>query len=171
MKTSLGTLGVLLAVAVTAWGCGSGDKTPTATSSVPDSRFTATSEPAEAQPVGSARESAEDAQDIVVVGRIGGSSKPFVDGVGAFTIVDSKVAFCPEEEGCPTPWDYCCSQNEVKENIALVKLVDAEGKPVTQDARELLNIKELSMVVVQGKAQRDAEGNLAIQADQVFVKP
>ncbi len=46
-------------------------------------------------------------------GRIGGSEKPFVDGLAAFTIVDLKVPYCADDEGCPTPWDYCCNQKDV----------------------------------------------------------
>lgn len=38
------------------------------------------------------------------------------------------------------------------------------------DARELLKVKELSTVVVKGKAQRDDAGNLTILASGVYVK-
>lgn len=153
-------------------GCG-GSEDPAASSAAgpgEGTAFLASSEPAGAVAVGEARKSAKDQQDVVLVGRIGGSEKPFVDGIAAFTIVDPKVPYCHEDEGCPTPWDYCCEQNQVKENIATVKVVDVKGTPVAKDARELLGVKELSVVVVQGKAQRDAEGNLSVLADQVFVK-
>ena len=38
------------------------------------------------------------------------------------------------------------------------------------DARELLKVKELSTVVVKGKAQRDDVGNLTVIASGVYVK-
>ncbi len=38
------------------------------------------------------------------------------------------------------------------------------------DARELLKVKELSTVVVKGKAKRDDAGNLTILASGVYVK-
>jgi len=41
---------------------------------------------------------------------------------------------------------------------------------VKADARELLNVKEMSTVVVKGKAQRDEAGNLTILASGVYVK-
>jgi hypothetical protein len=41
---------------------------------------------------------------------------------------------------------------------------------VKADARELLKVKELSTVVVKGKAQRDAAGNLTVVASGVFMK-
>jgi hypothetical protein len=130
----------------------------------------ASSEPAGAIPVGEARASAKDQDEVVLVGRIGGSEKPFVEGLAAFTIVDPKVPHCATEEGCPTPWDYCCAQDQVKDNVAVIKIVDGQGNPVAEDPRQLLGVKELSMVVVHGKAERDTEGNLAVLADKVFVK-
>ena len=161
----------VLAIAV---GCGESDVTQTTGDGgggAVDSRYLADTEPADAVPVGKARESVEDAQTVTLVGTIGGSSEPFVDGLAAFTIVDTKVPYCSADEGCPTPWDYCCTQAQVKDNIATVKIVDDAGKPVADDARRLLGVKELSTVVVQGKAQRDDQGNLTIAANKVFVRP
>lgn len=135
------------------------------------SPYAAESEPDGAIPVGEARENTEDGQDVTLVGLVGGSSEPFVDGLAAFTIVDPKVPYCADDEGCPTPWDYCCQTDAVKDNIATVKIVDDTGNPVAQDAREFLSVKELSTVVVTGKAQRDDQGNLTVAAKQVFVRP
>ena len=134
------------------------------------SSFVSKTEPSGAMPVGAARTEAKNDSEIVLVGHIGGSEKPFIDGIAAFTIVDPKVPYCATDEGCPTPWDYCCTQNDVKDNIAMVKLVDAEGNPVSGDAKTLLGVKELSLVVVQGKAQRDDAGNLTLLTEKVFVK-
>lgn len=133
--------------------------------------YIAATEPANAEPVGEARQNVKDGDAITLVGRIGGSAEPFVNGMAAFTIVDPEVAHCAPEEGCPTPWDYCCTQNEVKNNIATVKVVDDQGKPVGEDARQLLAVKELSLVIVTGQAKRDDQGNLTVLASKVFVKP
>ena len=151
-------------------GCNSDNAPSPAVQASPDATYVTTSEPQGAVAVGNARKEVKNVQEVVLVGRIGGSEKPFVDGIAAFTIVDAKVPHCSAEEGCATPWDYCCEQDEVKDNIAMVKVVDAQGKAVSQDARALLGVKELNMVVVRGKAQRDADGNLALLADQVYVK-
>src|SRR6056297_2394805 len=132
--------------------------------------YLAEREPEGAIPVGQARQGVKDQQPITVVGLIGGSTAPFVDGLAAFTIFRPKVPHLPAGEGCPTPWDYCCRQDEVKQNIATVKLVDANGQPVNQDARALLGVQELSTVVVEGQAQRDEAGNLSVAAERVFVK-
>ena len=68
---------------------------------------------------------------------------------------------------CAEPWDYCCAANLAK-SIVLVKVVDGSGNLVRQDARELLGVKELETVVVQGKAQRDKAGNVSIVASKIY---
>ena len=136
-----------------------------------DTRYVATYEPEGAVPVGEARTSVVDQEDLTMIGTIGGSSKPFVGGLAAFTVVDPSIPCYPPEEGCPRPWDYCCKQDQVKDNIATVKVVDENGKPVISDARDLLGVKELSTVVVQGRALRDEQGNLTVEATKVFVRP
>jgi hypothetical protein len=55
--------------------------------------------------------------------------------------------------------------------MATVKFVDANGKTIESDARQLLGLKELQSVVVKGKAQRDEAGNLTVLASGVFVQP
>ncbi len=134
-------------------------------------QYLSASEPAGALEIAEARKSAKADDKIAIVGRIGGSSEPFVDGVAAFTVVDLNVQHCSDDEGCPTPWDYCCTQDQVKDSIATVKLVDVEGKPVTDDARKLLGVKELSVVVAEGTARRDESGNLTVAATKIFVRP
>ena len=163
---------VLIVLALAAAGCQSKDSSsPTVGRSLSNSAFLAEIESAGAMPVGEARAKSEDGQDVTLIGLIGGSSKPFIDGLAAFTVVDPKVPYCAADEGCPTPWDYCCQTDAVKDNIATIKLVDESGKLVASSARDLLKVKELSTVVVQGKAKRDEQGNLTIVANQVFVRP
>ncbi len=126
--------------------------------------------PADAQGIGEARKSVTDEEDVTLVGRIGGSANPFVGGLAAFTIVDPQVKYCAPDEGCPTPWDYCCTQDQVKDNIATVKVVGQDGQPVDQDAKKLLGVKELDTVIVQGQAKRDDNGNLTVLARKVYVE-
>jgi hypothetical protein len=162
----------LFSMVLSSVGCQSKDASSENVSPLPASAsFLASSEPAGAMPVGEAREKTEDGQEVTLVGRIGGSSKPFVEGLAAFTIVDPKVPFCAPSEGCPTPWDYCCETDAVRSNIATIKILSGAGTPVNASARELLKVKELATVVVNGKAKRDDQGNLTVSATQVFVRP
>ena len=131
-------------------------------------------EPAGAKGVIDVRKDAKDGDDVVIVGRVGGSQKPFVEGRAAFTIVDPSLVPCNEKEGdtCATPWDFCC---DTKEDLAratvMVRFVDAQGKTLAHDAKALLGVEPLQTVVVKGKAKRDSEGNLTIVATSVYVRP
>ena len=128
--------------------------------------------PSDPQNVINAKESVEDDSEVTLVGRIGGSTDPWIEGRAIFTIVDSSLQSCERIPGdnCPTPWDYCCRTDKVPSASALVKVVDETGQPIKSDARELLGVRELTEVVVQGKAQRDDGGNLTILASRIYVK-
>lgn len=154
------TFSASLALAASAFvGCSSDAPSTAASSS-----YLVESEPSGAVGVGAARESAKDDETIVVAGRIGGPDGAFIDGLPVFTIVDKKVARCADG-------DYCCTPPEqILPNLATVKLVDGSGASASGDARELLGVEELCEVVVEGTADRDEAGNLAILAQKVYVK-
>jgi hypothetical protein len=136
------------------------------------SKFLLTVEPGAANDVIKVRENSSDGDDVVIVGRIGGSQNPWIEGRAAFSIVDGSLKACSDIEGdnCPTPWDYCCETSKLPTATALVKIVDERGDLVKADARDLLQVNELSTVVVQGKAKRDDAGNLTVLASTIYVK-
>jgi hypothetical protein len=175
-RTSFASL-VVAAAALSLPGCGesaSPDATaPTTAVSAQDGEYVLKSEPENAAGVIATRQEAQDGDEVVVVGRIGGSENPWIDGRAAFSIVDSSLQACSDRPGdaCPVPWDYCCETDKLPEATALVKVVDDQGKLAPTDARELLGVKELQTVVVRGKAQRDETGNLTILASGVYVHP
>jgi hypothetical protein len=137
-----------------------------------DASFLLKEEPKNAADVLAVRKDAKDQQDVVVVGRIGGRTNPWVRGSAVFSIVDRSLKPCNEIPGdtCETPWDYCCEADLPKATL-LVIVADEKGKVLKKDARELLGVKELDTVVIQGKAKRDKAGNITIQAAKFFVAP
>jgi hypothetical protein len=151
-------------------GCGNPEQATSGKPAAPSDMLAAV-EPTGGIGVNEARKTAEDGSEVVVIGRIGGSGKPFVSAIAAFTIVDPTLSPCPPEEGCETPWDYCCDPSAVKDNIAMVKLVDADGKVLASNAGAVLGVKELATVVVQGTAKRGVDGTLTILSRKVFVRP
>src|SRR5262245_54591637 len=166
---------LLLGVALMA-GCGGGGD-PSGAGGEPaanadGARYLLTNEPAGAKGVLEVRKQAGDGDAVAIVGRIGGDRKPWVEGRAAFWIVDPSLKPCSDDEGCPTPWDYCCEEKEsLRRATATVKVVDAEGRTVPVDARKLLGLKELQTVVVKGRAKRDEKDNLTVLADGVYVRP
>ena len=93
---SLGTI----AVFASALGCSSNVSTERANvSAEPSSEGAAyllSSAPEDAQDVIPALEAAEDEQEVVVIGRIGGSTNPWVEGRAAFSLVDRSLAACTD---------------------------------------------------------------------------
>ena len=73
------------------------------------SKFLLSHEPEGAEDVIKVRESAKDEAEVVIVGRIGGSEVPWVEGRAAFSIVDTSLKSCLDvgSDQCPMPWDYC----------------------------------------------------------------
>ncbi len=126
--------------------------------------------PQHATDVAAIRKDAKDQQEVVVVGRVGGRKSPWVKGTAAFSIVDRSLKACSERPGdtCPTPWDFCC-ESDLPKSTLLVLVQDADGKLIKKDARELLGLKELDTVFIQGKAKRDKTGNVSIVASKFYV--
>lgn len=130
--------------------------------------LTLDAEPPGAVGVAKARKDAKDGADVVVAGRVGGDAKPFTEGRASFLFVDP--ALKPAME-CTVPWDYCeTDEEELAASRALVRFVDGSGATLKAGAKEMFGIKELSEVVVKGKASRDAKGNLSILATGLYVK-
>lgn len=169
----------MFVVALFAIGCGDSTQ-PSATSTDQDqsptidgSKYVLTEEPEDAATVIEAREQTQDGDDVVLLGRIGGSSDPWIEGRAAFSIVDPTLKACSDIPGdeCEKPWDYCCETNRLPASTAFVRFVDQDGKPVKTDARKLLAVRELQTVIVRGKAERDDAGNLTVLASAIFIRP
>lgn len=100
---------------------------------------------------------------MVLIGRIGGASKPWVEGRAAFAVVDTSIELCKG--------GVCaCCKDKVCNATALVKVIDEYGHAIRTDARRLLNVKENELVVVAGKTKRDDAGNLTILASGVYIR-
>jgi hypothetical protein len=157
-------------------GCGgAGDAATQATNAslaVDGSKYVLMEEPEEAVGIIEARESASDGDPLVVVGRIGGTTSPWVEGRAAFTLLDASIllvaegAECGEGEMCSGD---CCAAERAHATM-LVKITDPGGRVLAVDARRLLGLAENDMVVVRGKASKDNSGNVALIADGVFVR-
>jgi hypothetical protein len=139
--------------------------------SIDGSNYVLTVEPADASDVIAARQSSTDGQNVTLVGRIGGSTDPWIEGQAVFTIVDRSLKSCSEIPGdtCTTPWDFCCESN-LGSATALIKVVNDQQQVVPVGAKELLRVAELDTVVVEGQAKRDEAGNLTVLASGIYVR-
>ncbi len=173
MKRILPLLGLLVIA-----GCGDAEEAATTTDTgaatapaIDGSQYLLDAEPEGAMDVIAARKDAKDDAEVVIVGRIGGKVDPWVDGMAVFNIADTSATPCNEIPGdkCQVPWDYCC-ETDLGKKILLVEFHGDDARPLPAGAKGLFNVKELDTVVIQGKAKRDADGNLTVLASKMFVR-
>ncbi len=161
-------------ISVIVAGCSRDNSSPPNTPSSDGAKYLLAQEPAGALPVKEVRQKAKDGEDVVIVGRLGGSKEgTFSPDRVLFFIVDPGFKTCDEIPGdtCPTPWDYCCEDATVlKQGMATVKVVDDQGKTIPQNAKTFLGLKELQTIVVQGKAKKDDKGNLTVLASGIYIR-
>jgi len=156
-------------------GCGSATESTAIAApevNIDGSQFLLGEEPDGAVGVIAARESAEDGEPLVLVGRIGGAANPWIDGRAAFTVLDASMSVVAEGEDSDEG-ELCmgdCCATERLNCTTLVKVVDAVGNLVPVDSRKLLGVNEADMVVVQGNAKRDKSGNFVMLAKGVYVR-
>jgi hypothetical protein len=105
------------------------------------------------------RRDAKDGAEMVVTGRV----KDFVPGRAVFTLIDSELKSCAENEGdtCTTPWDYCCEEADVvAKNTITVEIHDSAGRPLRTGFQGFHGLDNLQTVVLRGKIRRDKQGNV-----------
>jgi hypothetical protein len=100
---------ILLLGGVLATGCSTGGPSegPSADKGA-GAKYLLAEEPAGARGVKDVREESRDGDEVVVVGRIGGTKKPFSDDRASFTIVDSSLKSCLDrgETDAEAPWEF-----------------------------------------------------------------
>lgn len=160
-------------------GCGDApavqSRTAASETQIDGARYMLAEEPDDAIGVIEARQSASDGAPLTVVGRIGGTSSPWVDGRAAFTMLDASLVLVAEgtDAGDAEDGQFCtgdCCASERAHATMLVKILGDNGRVLEVDSRDLLGIAENDMVVVSGKAKKDKNGNVTLVADAVFVR-
>jgi len=158
-------------------GCGRNssagvDPQAVTTVSIDASKYMLAEEPDGAVGVIAARDSAQDGEAIVVVGRIGGAANPWIEGRAAFMLLDASmliVADGTDSADGEICMDDCCAV-ERSASTTLVKIVDERGQVLTVDTRQLLGVAANDMVVIRGRVSKDASGNFVVLADGVHVR-
>jgi hypothetical protein len=159
--TTTRLLGAALLVAVLA-GCGKNENTGGTAAAIDGKQYLLAAEPAGARGVREVRTDGKDGDEVVLVGRVVGSSQSLAKGRCDFTVVDLGVEVCPD--GC------CVEKADLTTGSAHVQLVGADGKTVPAPPAGLLGVTPRSVVVVKGKASRDSQGNLNVVASALHVR-
>lgn len=171
IRTSMFVVAALCST-ISVTGCGSSGDIPSASiaaaSSSVGKTYQLSSEPSGAVGVLQVKESVKDGEPVVLVGRIGGGQKPWIDGRAAFLLVDDGVAPTCADEQCEDGCAECALA--LAEATTLVKFVDDQGKVRATDARQLLGVENFQTVVVKGVASRDKAGNVSVIADGIYIR-
>ena len=170
MRNLIVNLSLLACLAASCGGdAGGADQAGTPTSSLPETYYLP-SAPSGALDVAAARAAAVSGEKLVVRGDVGGSTRPFVEGLAAFTLVDGALDSCEGDGmGCETPWDYCCvDPAALRDGTLTVEFRGPQG-PLATGARGFHGLDHLSGVVVEGLAEVDERGNVTLVASGLHV--
>jgi hypothetical protein len=160
-------IGILLIAVFISGIVGAQTKQPQSSAGLPSDLFVKAL-PDNPVDVGNARKTAQQGQQIVIRGRIGGMPNPFADKYAIFVLSDLRLLMCVEK--CPTPWDYCCTPREkILANVATVQVVDGKGKPLNVSIKGVNGLNPLSEVVVRGLVAKQDGKTLIVNAQNIFV--
>jgi hypothetical protein len=179
--THAALLAATLFLSLACFGC---EQKPAATTSAPApvpasaaSAFPAslflTAAPADPKPVKDAKAAAKQGDKITITGRIGGSEEPFIEGRALFTIVDTRVPYCGQnnpDDKCKTPWDYCCEPaDELAARSATIEVTTPDGRPIKSGLNGVRGLKPLAIVTITGTIADTKDGNLIINAEGIHL--
>lgn len=96
-----------------------------------------------------------------------GDFPPFADCMAAFVVTDA-TGHDGDETHNPHECPFC--KRDIKNAIARVEFSDTEGTLIKIDARELFDVKEFDLLVLEGTGRFDEDDTLIIAAKKIFVK-
>jgi hypothetical protein len=142
------------------------------TASIPTTLFTADA-PADVMSLLEAKTNAAVGDEVTFTARIGGRVEPFTGTSAVFLVADVSIPTCTElhgEEGCPTPWDYCCEpKDNLMKNMATVQIVDADGKPLPGSAKGLHGLDPEATIIVTGSVVTSDGPTFVVNARRIHV--
>ena len=104
---------------------------------------------------------------FVVRARINaGDFPPFAEGKATFIVTDA-TGHDGDESHDPHACPFC--KRDIKSVIARVEFDDEASRMIDIDARELFNVKEFDLLVIEGTGRFDADDMLVIDAKKLFV--
>ena len=164
---------VALSLALLA-GCSHQAAVPSAEHAALGQKFLLGEEPSGAIGIIDFRESqaATEAADVALVGKIGGGKLTWSNQSASFLLNDPthEMGAGSEHECHSDNCPFCKGKQSADQAQAIVMLTGEDGKVPPIDARKLLPLEEGQMVVVSGRAEVNAIGQLVIHARGLYVR-
>lgn len=153
-------------------GCGRAPGGPDPRFATERALYLLSAEPSGALPVLDAREELSCDGAVTLVGQVGGATEPLSPHKASFVIADPTLADDGHDghecgDNCP----FCKRKQENQAHgLALVEIVDPDGKVVPIGAAALFGLEVDQTVVVQGRAEVDSLGNLVVKAPGLYIR-
>ena len=138
--------------------------------SLPVGFFVKTS-PGNPVPVQQLKAEAQPGDEAIVRVVVGGDKNVFVEDRAIVKVVDASVEnpCLAKDDDCPTPWDYCCSREELPPHRATIKVTDDQDQTLRLCLKGQGEIEELKTLVVKGVVAAGSDDkNLIIAAHCIF---
>ena len=131
-----------------------------------------TAAPSGAQPLSAVKPAAKVGDVVTFEGQLAGQKQIFVDGAATMLVGDRTLEVCAPDEGCPKPWDCCCTPIDTRRELsATVQVVGDDGKPLPVTMRGLGSLEEMKRVVVTGTvSQKNDGGVMVVDASGIYVE-
>lgn len=166
----LTTLSLAIACCLIATGCGDGTSPRVLAL---QSQFLVASPPQKERPVPDIRKDLKSGAlkadtRFVVRARINaGDFPPFAEGKAAFIVTDA-TGHDGDESHDPHECPFC--KRDIKSVIARVEFADDTSKMLDIDARELFNVKEFDLLVIEGTGRFDEDDMLVIDTKKLYLQ-
>jgi len=95
-----------------------------------------------------------------------GEFPPFVNGAAKFFVTDA-TGHDGNESHDPHECPFC--RRDVKSMMALIEFHDESGKLIPMDARELFDVKDFELLVIEGTGEFDTEDVMVMTASAMSI--
>jgi hypothetical protein len=133
-----------------------------------------TAAPSGAVSLSEAKSTASVGDEVILKAKIGGRVEPFAEQAATFLVADRSMPTCLDrhgDEGCPTPWDYCCEPREsLLASLATVQLVDGAGRPLRMSLNGRNGLAPMKDIIVVGTVSQSDGPAFVINADGIYLE-
>jgi hypothetical protein len=154
-------------------GCAARVPVPSGEHAALGQKFLLGEEPAGAMGIIDYRESpaAAETADVTLVGKIGGGKLTWSSQSASFLLSDPAHEIAAGDHECHSDnCPFCKGKQSADQSQAIVMLTGDDGNVPPIDARKLLPLEEGQMVVVSGRAEVNAVGQLVVHARGLYVR-
>jgi hypothetical protein len=175
---------LVLIAAIVGCGPGAGPSGSASSSNAPNPYLLAEepTEPVGVDEVFSLLPEAGERTELTLVGRIpkqlSQGLSPWGENEATFVVIEATTEGETAHAGPGHDPDNCpfCKRRREEgkstvNSLALIQIVDDDGKVLPSDVRSLLGLQESQIVVARGEAVRDSLGNITLATKGLFIRP